>query len=489
MATSLIAPTPDQIQQTMAQPAQNGDQPQQPAAQPGQKPGLFRSLIVGALSGLAGAAGSTSFGGGLASGAAGDLRQQQQQVTNQLAQDQNTRANADQQSRNAESQARLAQMQLQNRQMSMQLHALDPHDPQFVQNTVNGLAASADKMIEAGGLIKTPQFDSAQEADKYIHDNHLDKGDFQVLLRPIHNEKGGISYVGLQMSDAPSTKDTPVTYQGEDGKMVTATIPAGTPLSKIAQLTTAATQQQVNAQFKQKDQELKDQTGQAQTAGQLLYEGKLAPSQIPTKGGQRIQAVQFADQMAKQNGKAEGYNAEAADADFKNKSNFMVGSDTAGRQVVGTPDELKAAGVTATSKLDTGDVGKVVVARQLTSPGGLFDLVDKDLAQFKPEELSALNSRWNEFLAGKIGQGDERFAALRTHTHLLSTAMMQAHVGSSGGEGMMEHFANLADAGKMDGTTLKAALAAEKQYVTEKAARPQAAATTTASKKDSLGIR
>ena len=151
---------------------------------------------------------------------------------------------------------------------------------------------------------------------------------------------------------------------------------------------------------------------------------------------------------------------------------MATGSLSDGRQIAGTPSELKAAGATGITKLEGSDASKVSIARQLTAPGGLFPLVEQDIAQFNPDELTALGGRWNEFLTGKLGTGDPRYAALRTHLTLLSTALMQAHVGSRGGEHMMDHFADLANAGKMNGDILASAIGAERQYVQEKAMRP-----------------
>lgn len=152
---------------------------------------------------------------------------------------------------------------------------------------------------------------------------------------------------------------------------------------------------------------------------------------------------------------------------------MMVGADSQGRQIAGTAQELQSASVNSFTKLSSGEADKVNIARQLTSPNGLFGLIDKDLAQFKDGELEGLGPRWNEFLAGTIGAADPRYVALRTHlTGLLSTALMQAHVGSRGGERIMEHFQDLANAGKMSLPTLKAAITAERQYVEEKAMRP-----------------
>jgi hypothetical protein len=154
---------------------------------------------------------------------------------------------------------------------------------------------------------------------------------------------------------------------------------------------------------------------------------------------------------------------------------MVVGTDKRGMQVAGTPDELRTAGVSQYVKLDGAEAAKVNTARQLTSPGGLFNLIDQDLSRFKPGELPGLGPRWNEFLAGTVGTADPRYVALRTHVNgLLSTALMQAHVGARGGERLMEHFEDIANAGKMSLPTLRAALGAERQYVEEKAMRPLA---------------
>jgi hypothetical protein len=153
---------------------------------------------------------------------------------------------------------------------------------------------------------------------------------------------------------------------------------------------------------------------------------------------------------------------------------LSFGTDSDGNQVAGTPAQLKDAGVTDYSPLGTAESAKVNIARQLTSPKGLFALAEKDLAAFKPGELEALAPRWNEFLTGKVGTDDPRYVALRTHVNgLLGSAIMQAHVGARGGENMMEHFQDIANAGKMSQRTLKAALGAEREYVEDKAMRPK----------------
>jgi hypothetical protein len=159
----------------------------------------------------------------------------------------------------------------------------------------------------------------------------------------------------------------------------------------------------------------------------------------------------------------------------KANTNMMTGSMPDGTQVAGTQDELTKAGASGVTKLPAADSSKVSIARQLISPNGLLTNTQKDLAAFKPEELTAIGNRWNEFAAGTLGSGDPRYIRLRTDSRLLSTALMQAHVGSRGSESIMEHFEGLANAGKMDGDTLRAALETERRYVEEKAMLPNAA--------------
>jgi hypothetical protein len=100
---------------------------------------------------------------------------------------------------------------------------------------------------------------------------------------------------------------------------------------------------------------------------------------------------------------------------------------------------------------------------------GILQLVD-DLD--KRGKLGALATRWNEFMAGKFGAGDPEFSALRAKLGLSTTLLMQAHVGSRGSAQMLEHFEDLANGKKLDGPTLKAALGAEVDYVTDRAMDP-----------------
>src|SRR4051812_25379451 len=59
-----------------------GDKLSGGAAPASQKPRFWQGILMGALHGMAGSAGATSFGGGLAAGAKGEFAYQQQDLEN-----------------------------------------------------------------------------------------------------------------------------------------------------------------------------------------------------------------------------------------------------------------------------------------------------------------------------------------------------------------------------------------------------------------------
>lgn len=160
----------------------------------------------------------------------------------------------------------------------------------------------------------------------------------------------------------------------------------------------------------------------------------------------------------------------------KADSQMYVGTDKDGNQIAGTGDDLKTAGAQGVTKLDSDTGKKVVTARQLISPSGLFSQINQDIRALdaKGKMGSSATARFNDAMLEK-GGSDPDFAPLFVHTHLLSTALMQAHVGSRGSSDMMEEFKKLADAGKMSASTLRSALGAEYNYVHEKAMLPKKA--------------
>lgn len=182
-----------------------------------------------------------------------------------------------------------------------------------------------------------------------------------------------------------------------------------------------------------------------------------------------------ANQAAAARGKGQ---ATAAETEAKNKvsGQMFSGTDKNGNQVAGTSDELQAAGVANPTKLDADTGKKVTTARQLISPEGLFAQIRQDMDNLdkKGKLGSAATARFNDAMLKKAGS-DADYAPLFVHTHLLATALMQAHVGSKGSTDMMEEFKALANSGKMSSSTLRAALGAEYNYVHEKAMLPKKA--------------
>jgi hypothetical protein len=90
----------------------------------------------------------------------------------------------------------------------------------------------------------------------------------------------------------------------------------------------------------------------------------------------------------------------------------------------------------------------------------VLELVDRTrkLIDQQVKTLGPLASRWNEFMAGKVGMPNQDFTKLRTNVGLLTTLLMRMHVGARGGEYIMKHFQDLIDTGKQSPDNLYAAL-------------------------------
>jgi hypothetical protein len=154
-------------------------------------------------------------------------------------------------------------------------------------------------------------------------------------------------------------------------------------------------------------------------------------------------------------------------------------------------------------KAEAADVTKTLTARQWVNeladiPGvnprvnpsgaGISQLID-DLD--KQGKLNPLASRWNDFMAGTWGAGDPEYAALRAKMGLSNTLLMQVHVGSKGSSSqLLQHFEDLANAGKMDGPTLKSSYNSELDYVRKKQMLPGGGGSHPAGgQHDPMGIR
>lgn len=80
------------------------------------------------------------------------------------------------------------------------------------------------------------------------------------------------------------------------------------------------------------------------------------------------------------------------------------------------------------------------------------------LVDAQEKTLGPMSSRWQEYMAGKIGSPNPDFTRLRTDTGLLQTLLMRMHVGARGGNAQMEHFKSLIDNAKQSPENMRAAL-------------------------------
>jgi hypothetical protein len=99
----------------------------------------------------------------------------------------------------------------------------------------------------------------------------------------------------------------------------------------------------------------------------------------------------------------------------------------------------------------------------------VLDLASRaeDLLNANEQQLGPLKSRWDEFTAGKIGLKNQGYTQLRTNIGLLTTALMNMHVGARGGGEMMKHFTDLLKLAQQDPDNLRAALGEIKNYANQ----------------------
>jgi hypothetical protein len=139
-----------------------------------------------------------------------------------------------------------------------------------------------------------------------------------------------------------------------------------------------------------------------------------------------------------------------------------------------TAQNVKPGSTVAPNALSTGGLNSMNVPTSQTramaeAAPKVIDLANRSeqLIDRQIKSLGPAASRWNEFMAGKIGAPNPEFTKLRTNIGLLQTALMRMHVGARGGEQIMEHFAGLIDSSKQDPQNLKAALDEIKLYAEE----------------------
>jgi hypothetical protein len=442
-----------------------------PGAPTEQKPSFWRTLLAGAMNGLAGSAGAKTFGAGAAGGAGGELAAEQRTIENKR---EDARTQSGIKFKDAQSAAMVASITRQTHEMQLQdeearrraeTHQLDvaqrlqsmglggnymkvPADAQGGMNYLNSHENGVD--VPAGSIpgpnfVLVPQQDGANDPNKAF--NFIQK--FGPVIGMDPGARG--TFMSLTPEQQKSSYD-------KIHNLIMGNKISGDPLpaNEIPG--------QINWLTRRLDSYKKDPKADPAVAD--LIQSNIDDLKAREAGNKRYADEQSTRDVAKAAAIA------GARADVKNTGALMMGSLADGRQIAGTEDELKAAGAKTITKLPASESGKVIVARQMVAPDGLFHNVSEDIKELeKTNQIGVAASRWADFMSGKVGNGPE-FAKLRADMGLLATALMQAHVGSRGSDAMREHFLHLADYRVADAPTLKGALSREFKYVMEKAAYP-----------------
>lgn len=483
------APTNDQVNAAAPTP-QNPAAGMTPQVQAPKQP-FWKALLQGAIAGLAGSAGSTHFGGGLARGAAGEIEQKQQQFENNQ-QAQTNAANI--KFRDIQSAAAAAALnhqgvvqaqqdsEFQNQQEQWArdqvafngklgvMYDVVPKTPENVQqyleqSTANGAAQGGAHVPP--GVIQSPKFlyvPKATDSPEGVNAGYTRLTQLAPLFGFAPPDRQ--AFLNASPQARRQMIEGPLNLAAGLDR-------SGVPLTK-EKLTGQISNLQTNLQQLQSDPNANPDTV---AYGQKLLANLQAQqkAQVAVKHNDRVDAANV------NLGKSEAlatYRQSLHAADPKISGQMYFASAPDGTQIAGTAQELASAGVDASHavKMPAADQSKVIAARDLTTTNGLFHAVKQNIdALEKSGKIGDVTSRWQDFMAGKLGGGnDPNFSALRTNMGLLATKMMQAHVGNRGSETMLQHFTNLADYKISNVQNLNAALGAEYNYALEMAKRPKA---------------
>lgn len=235
---------------------------------------------------------------------------------------------------------------------------------------------------------------------------------------------------------------------------------------------------------------------------QVLNPGKPLPPYLTLKQGATQKDFDRADKILQQTEQAKGTKVQQDTANAMREQSMamtkqtqqanleqkqiqpVIGTDPkSGKSVLVSQADAQQMGIKDAMKAGEQEVTKAQAARhwiplaekQGDTPEsmGILPLIDK---LDKEGKLGVVASRWNDFMAGKVGAGDPDITALRTKMGLSTTLLMNAHVGNRGGSYMLEHFEDLANSKKMNAETLKAGVKSELDYVKDRAMLPNQAA-------------
>lgn len=146
---------------------------------------------------------------------------------------------------------------------------------------------------------------------------------------------------------------------------------------------------------------------------------------------------------------------------------LMIGPD--GKALVVRPGTQVPTGALTPSGQNTLNVPTAATRTMAEAAPKVMSLIDRSSALVDQQKasLGPLASRWNEFMAGKVGAPNPEFTQLRTNIGLLQTLLMRMHVGARGGQQIMEHFTDLLNSAKQSPENLQAAMGEIRAYAQE----------------------
>ncbi len=222
------------------------------------KTSLWRNILAGVVVGSAAGLGTKTPGQAASAGVNAELGREQRVRENDLAQQQNKRAEQEAQDAHQAALQRSAYNQTQLQIMTHQLHLLEPGSPEYVAKFVSDQANATDEAVKAGARVLFTA-DSPALVQQKLHDEHFNKGDFEPQLQAIHDAQGNVKYAAVVYPDAPNSQPLNLTYTGADGKPVTRQFAPGTvSLKQWNQVQLSESAKNVDQQFdlyKQKKQE------------------------------------------------------------------------------------------------------------------------------------------------------------------------------------------------------------------------------------------
>lgn len=150
---------------------------------------------------------------------------------------------------------------------------------------------------------------------------------------------------------------------------------------------------------------------------------------------------------------------QGADAGFT-----YVGPD--GTVGVARPGQRLPQGAVSPSQFGSMSMPTAFTKTQVASADTVKQMAENMKDQIAPmmKSLGPLAGRWNDLWTGKLGLENQEFKKFKANSLLLSSKLMNMHVGSRGGEKMMEHFDDLIGQAKQDPANLLTTLDAIIEY-------------------------